>query len=174
MENTSNGGNILRDWIFPLIAAVIIAIVVNRTLFFLVEVPSGSMFPTIKEGDRLLVTKIYNPQKLNRGDIVVFKSKELNMTLVKRLIALPGDTVDIEDDGTLIINGEKKDEPYVIQKGLKSGHFEIPKNCYFFLGDNRRDSSDARYWKMPYIQGSDIIAKAQFRVYPFDRVGLIK
>lgn len=174
MEDTSSNGNIFVDWILPLIAAVVIAVIVNKTLFFLVEVPTGSMFPTIKQGDRLLVTKVYNPGNLKRGNIVVFKSEELGMTLVKRLIALPGDVVDIKDDGTVIINGQQIDEPYVIQQGYKSAHFDVPEGCYLFLGDNRRDSSDARYWEMPYIQGSAIMGKAQFVIYPLNRIGILK
>lgn len=174
MEDTSNESNIFKDWILPLLAAVVIAIVVNKTLFYMIEVPSTSMYPTIKVGDRLLVTKVYKPENLKRGNIVVFKSKELNMTLVKRLIALPGDTVDIDEQGNVFINGEKISEPYVIQKSPQSGHFEIPEGCYFFLGDNRRDSDDARYWNNPYIPGSDIMGKVQFLLYPFNRIASLR
>lgn len=167
-------GNFVKDWIFPLLIAVIISIVVNKTLFFMVEVPTTSMFPTIQQGDRLLVTKVYNPKNLSRGDSVVFNSKELNMVLVKRLIGLPGDKIEIKEDGTLFLNGVKKDEPYVKQIGVKSGYFEVPDDCYFFLGDNRRDSLDARYWKNPYISSDNIIGEARFILFPFNRITILK
>lgn len=174
MEDTSKEGSFFKDWVLPLAAAVIIAIIVNKTLFYMIEVPSTSMYPTIKVGDRLLVTKVYKPEKLKRGNIVVFKSKELGLTLVKRLVALPGETVDIDDMGDVFIDGKKLDEPYVIQKGLKAGHFKVPEGCYLFLGDNRRDSDDARYWKNPYISSNDIMGKAQFILFPFNRVTSVR
>lgn len=167
-------GNFFRDWMLPLAVAIIISIVVNRTLFFMVEVPTTSMYPTIQQGDRLLVTKIYNIGSLKKGDTVVFNSEELKIVLVKRLIGLPGDKIEIKEDGTLFINNIKQDEPYVKQPGLKAGNFEVPKECYFFLGDNRRDSLDARYWKSPYIPASSIIGKAQITLFPFNRIKLMQ
>jgi signal peptidase I len=166
--------SILKDWILPLAIAVVIAIVVNKTLFFMVEVPTTSMYPTIQKGDRLLVTKVYNPGNLKRGDIVVFNSKELNMTLVKRLIGLPGDKIEIKSDGTMYLNGTRYDEPYVKQPGAKPANFDVPKDCFVFLGDNRRDSLDARYWDNPYIPASEIMGKAQLTLFPFNRVTVLK
>lgn len=173
-------GSILKDWILPLAAAVVIAIVVNKTLFFMVEVPTTSMYPTIQQGDRLLVTKIYDMGSLKRGDIIVFNSKELNMVLVKRLIGLPGDKVEIKQDGSLYINGAKYDEPYVKQPYIKQlgditirTNFQVPENCFLFMGDNRRDSLDARYWKNPYIPKEEIQGKAQIMLYPFDRIKIL-
>lgn len=166
--------SILKDWILPLAIAVIIAVVINKTLFFMVEVPTTSMYPTIQQGDRLLVTKVYNPANLKRGDIVVFNSEELGIVLVKRLIGLPGDKIEIKEDGTLYLNGTRYDEPYVKQPSGKTADFDVPDNCYLFLGDNRRDSLDARYWKSPYIPGSEILGKAQILLFPFNRISILK
>lgn len=174
IKNNSTGVNIIKDWLLPIAAAILIAIIINKTLFFMIEVPSSSMYPTIKIGDRIAVTRIYNTNKLQRGDIIVFNSKELGIVLVKRLIGLPGDMVDIKENGELYINGKHKSEPYVIQNGGKSGTFKVPANSYFFLGDNRRDSFDAREWKNHYIPADDLVGKAQVLLFPFNRIKIVK
>lgn len=166
--------SILKDWILPLAIAVVVAIIVNKTLFFMVEVPSTSMYPTIDKGDRLLITKVYDKSSLKRGDIIVFESKELNTVLVKRLVGLPGDKIEIKEDGTFYLNGQKYDEPYVKQPGGKGGSFEVPANSFLFLGDNRRDSLDARYWQIKYIPYDAIMGKAQLTLFPFNRIGVLK
>jgi signal peptidase I len=140
----------------------------------MVEVPTTSMYPTIQVNDRLIVTKIYNKENMKRGDIIVFRSDELNTTLVKRLIGLPGDTIEIKEDGSLYLNGTRQDEPYVKQPGPKKAYFKVPDNSYLFLGDNRRDSWDAREWKMPYIPGDKIMGKAQLVLFPFNRFAILK
>lgn len=162
--------NILKDWILPLAVAVVIAIIVNKTLFFMVEVPTTSMYPTIEKGDKLVVTKVYDTGSLKRGNVIVFWSDELNTTLVKRLIGIPGDKIEIMKDGSLYINGQLYPEPYVKQPGGKDGSFSVPENCFFFLGDNRRDSLDARYWNTPYIPAGKILGKAQMILFPLNRI----
>ena len=162
------------DWIVPIAVAVVLALAINKFLIFKIYVPTSSMYPTIKPGDRIMSSRIHNVSKLNRGDIVVFYSDELGETLVKRLIGLPGDKIDIKPDGIVFINGEKYDEPYVKNKDLRSGEFEVPKDSYFFLGDNRRDSKDSRYWRNPYITKDKIMGKALFVIYPFNRIGGLK
>ncbi|MCY6485110.1 signal peptidase I [Clostridium aestuarii] len=160
-----------KEWIIPIGAAVVFAILINQFLFFQVRVPSESMYPTIKIGDRIIVTKVYNRDKLKRGDIVVFYSKELQETLIKRLIALPGDEIKIDENGQIYINGDKTEEPYVVFPEKRKGEFKVPKDYYFFLGDNRARSYDARKWNNPYIEGKDIKGKARVIVYPFNRFG---
>lgn len=78
--------NFSKDWLLPIFAAIILATLINKFVFFNITVPSGSMYPTIKIGDKITVTKVYNKSKLKRGDIIVFYSYELKMRLVKRLI----------------------------------------------------------------------------------------
>jgi signal peptidase I len=129
------------------------------------------MYPTIKIGDRITVTRVYDKSKLKRGDIVVFYSYELKDRLIKRLIGLPGDEIDIKDNGQVFINGNKIEEPYVVYKEELGKQFKVPQDKYFFLGDNRADSRDARRWNNPYIDSKDIQGKAQFVIYPFKRFG---
>ncbi|WP_373897653.1 signal peptidase I [Haloimpatiens sp. FM7315] len=166
---------IFKEWIVPIAAAVIIAIFINTFLFFFINVPTGSMYPTIKPGDKIGVTKVYNRDKLQRGDIVVFYSNELGSMLIKRLIGIPGDKVDISEDGTVYINGAKQEESYVVQDGGNTGvSFKVPEGKFLFLGDNRGNSLDARYWNNKYIDSKDIKGKAHFILLPFSRIGKLK
>lgn len=174
-ENINKTKAFIFDWIIPIAVAILVAVLINKFLLFKIKVPTGSMIPTVEENDQIFVTRVYNPSKLERGDIIVFKSKELNDEfLLKRLIGLPGDKVDIKNDGKVYINGELLDEPYVKNPSPKEGSFVVPEGKYFMLGDNRAISNDARYWKEPYIDGKDIEAKAGFRIYPFNRIGVVK
>jgi len=166
-----NYKRIFSDWVFPIVAAIIIATLIRLLLFYQIKVPSESMYPTIKIGDKIVVTRIYNKAKLKRGDLIVFKSDELKETLIKRLIGVPGDEVIIKDKGQVFINGSKIEEPYVVNMEDLDKKFKVPKNKYLFFGDNRANSNDARKWENPYIDGKDIKGKAQFVTYPFKRFG---
>ena len=116
------------------------------------RVPTVSMQPTFRKGSFISVMN----KNVMRGDIVVFKSKELKKTLVKRVLGIPGDTLQIRA-GHVIRNGKEISEKYVKYWGGKSGSFKVPKDHYFLLGDNRSDSLDSRYWENPYILKSLII-----------------
>ncbi|WP_238903717.1 MULTISPECIES: signal peptidase I [Clostridium] len=163
----------LFDWILPVVLALIATLIINKFLLFKVYIPSESMKPTLEKGDQLFVTKVYNLEKLQRGDIIVFYSNELGDTLIKRLIALPNDKVEIKE-GKVYINGDETSEEYVKNPSIYNGSFTVPEGKYFFLGDNRANSADARYWANPYIDGHEIKGKAQVRVFPFNRVGMLK
>ncbi|WP_143315999.1 signal peptidase I [Clostridium sp. HBUAS56017] len=167
--------NFFFEWIVPIIVAVAIAILIKQFLIFKVYIPSGSMIPTLNVGDHLFVTRVYNLNNIKRGDIIVFDSEELNDVLIKRLIGLPGDTVSIVN-GKVSVNGEELDESYVKPENSDQfyGEFHVPDGKYFFLGDNRRVSFDSRKWVNPYVDGKDIKAKAQLKVYPFSDFGSVK
>lgn len=156
---------------FAILAAIILATLIYKFVFFNIKVPSESMYPTIKIGDKITVTRIYNKDKLKKGDLIVFDSDELKIPLIKRLIGLPGDEVIIKNKGQVFINGSKIEEPYVVYMEDLDKKFKIPENKYLFLGDNRANSFDARRWKNPYIDGKYIKGKAQFIIYPFKRFG---
>lgn len=162
---------IFLDWIAPVLIAVILALLINKFLFFTVSIPSESMVPTIKVNDRIVVTKVYDRAKLKRGDIVVFYSKELDDVLIKRLIGLPGDKVEVKEGGQVYVNGEKIDEPYVVYPDNLEKSFAVGEDKYLFFGDNRAISNDARRWENPYIDGKDIKGKARFLIFPFRRAG---
>lgn len=161
------------EWGIPIIVAVVLALLINKFIIFKVYIPSESMVPTLNIDDRLFVTRVYNEEKFERGDILVFDSDELNEKLIKRLIGLPGDKIVIEN-GEVSVNGEKLVEDYIGNEDRFNGEYEVPEGKYFFLGDNRLWSKDSRYWIDPYIDGEDIKGKAQVKVYPFNDMGKIK
>ena len=164
----------INEWVIPTIIAVVIVLFLNRFIFILVTVPTGSMETTIMPGDRLYVNKIFNINDAKRGDILVFRSDELDARLVKRLIGLPGETVEINDRGEVFIDDEKLKEPYAKEARGSAQTFRIPDGTYFFLGDNRPISVDARYWSNPYISEDKIIGKSTFRFFPFNRIGKVE
>ncbi|ADL50888.1 signal peptidase I [Clostridium cellulovorans] len=169
----SKSKQFLLDWILPITAAIILALLINKYVFFNIKVPTSSMYPTIMEGDRLMVTKVYKPEKLEREDLVVFTIPENKDRLIKRLIGKPGDVVEIAQDGKVSVNGESLDESYVKNPGGIAGRtYTVPEDSYFVLGDNRSNSLDSRYWNQSsFVKGEDIIGKARFTIYPFNRIG---
>ena len=173
MRKKVKKSNFFSDWVVPIVIAVILAVLINKFLIFKVKIPSESMVPTLNVGDRLFVTRVYNPENLKRGDIVVFYSEEKNEDMIKRLIGLPGDEVVI-NDGRVTVNGETLEENYIGTVDNYSGEFTVPDGKYFFLGDNRYWSLDSRYWDEPYIDGSEIKGKAQIKVYPWKDFGKIE
>ncbi|GEQ23178.1 MAG: signal peptidase [Clostridium butyricum] len=166
--------NFVKDWMLVIAFAVIIALVINKFIFFVISVPSGSMYPTIKPKDKIITTRIHNVNKIKKGDILVFYSDELQETMVKRVVGLPNDLVEIKEDGSVFINGQKTDEPYVIYPDSRTGKFKVPDGEYLFLGDNRSHSFDSRSWEDPFIQEEDIKGKALFVIFPFDRVSKLE
>ena len=124
--------NFFTEWVVPILIALVLAFLINKFLIFKVKIPSESMVPTLNVGDRLFVTRIHNPEKLKRGDIVVFHSDEKNEDMIKRLIGLPGDKVVIKD-GIVTVNGETLKENYIGTADNYSGEFEVPEGKYFFL-----------------------------------------
>lgn len=165
--------NFFIEWIAPIAIAVVIALLVKKYIVFKAYIPSPSMVPTLNVEDQLFATRVYNLGNLKRGDIVVFHSEELNDTLIKRLIGLPGDDVSIVN-GKVSVNGEELDESYVKNHDEFYGEYHVPEGKYFFLGDNRPVSYDSRKWVNSFVDGKDIIAKAQIKVYPFKDFGIIK
>ncbi|MGX4601425.1 signal peptidase I [Faecalimicrobium sp. JNUCC 81] len=156
-----------------LISFMITTILLRIFIMFIVKIPSESMMPTLNVNDRLIATKVYNPEKLKRGDIVIFYSKEEDELMIKRLIGIPGDRISIEN-GVVSINDEQISENYIKEKDEFTGKYKVPRGEYFFLGDNRKKSYDSRKWRNPFIKGEDIKGKAILKVYPFKNFGVLK
>lgn len=166
---------VMKEWIIPFALEILVVLLIIKFVVFLAVVPTGSMLPTVSEGSWHITTRMYNPEKnLKRGDIVVFRSDELDENMLKRCIGLPGEKVEIKDDGSVYINGVLLDEPYVVYKSEDTASFDVPAGCYLFFGDNRSDSLDARYWKNPYIEAKKIMGKARFTVWPLKDFGILK
>ena len=169
---TSKGG-FFREWIIPIIAAIGIAILINKFLVYNVYIPSESMVPTLNVGDKLMVTRVYDTSKIKRGDIIVFYSEELSEVLIKRAVGLPGDHIIIHN-GIVNINGTDIKEDYVKNNESFDGVFDVPQNKFFFLGDNRSRSNDARRWINPFIDASNIQGRARIKFYPLKDFGILK
>lgn len=164
---------IIKEWVIPILIAFILAWLVNRYLIFKIEVPTGSMIPTINVDDKIFVKRVHNRDNFERGDILVFNSNEEDILLIKRLIGLPGDKVSLEN-GVLYINGNLVEEPYVENTQDYTNEFTVPENHLLFFGDNRGKSRDGRFWENPYIHIDEVIGEGGFRIYPFNNIGFIK
>ncbi|MDK2827510.1 MAG: signal peptidase [Clostridium butyricum] len=173
-NSKKNKRSFLKECVIDIAIIAVVALVVWRFVGYGVWITSGSMVPTLEVKDRLIVSRVYNVDNLNYGDIVLFKNDEYkNKTLIKRLIGKPGDKIEIVK-GTVFRNGEQLQEDYVKNNDKYDGNFEVPENEYFFLGDNRAESDDARYWRYPYINKDEIEAKADIRYYPIKDFGFVK
>jgi signal peptidase I len=166
------------EWVAIIAAALVVAIVIKTFLFQAFYIPSASMQPTLKPGDRVLVNKLsYDLHAIHRGDIVVFKrppSEADDPTikdLIKRVIGLPGDTIE-ERGGEVFINGQELKESY-LPPGTVTTMLplqKIPPGRYFVMGDNRTNSKDSRY--IGTIPKSLIVGRAFIRVWPLSKIRL--
>jgi signal peptidase I len=177
-KRTGKSSRAAVEWGFLIVAALVIAIVIRTFVFQAFYIPSESMVPTLKVGDRVLVNKLsYKLHDPRRGDIVVFKAPEAAATaeikdLVKRLIGLPGETIEGRD-GKIYIDGRELDEPY-LPDGVKSRTFgpeKIPPDHYFMLGDNRQYSKDSTFFGP--IARKDLIGRAFMRIWPLSHLGFL-
>jgi signal peptidase I len=180
-------------WLIELVAVVLVAVLVAFLLRTFVvatySIPSGSMEPTLKIGDRIVVNKLsYHLHGVDRSNIVVFSTPpEENCAgppvsdLVKRVIGLPGEIISL-NDGHVLINGHILPEPYLPPSarddtypgpgsaGYSLHHaFRIPAGDVYVMGDNRTESCDSRYWGP--IAKSTIVGKVDMRIWPLTRLG---
>lgn len=146
------------------------------------EVSGESMEPTLSNGDNLIVDKFtYHFQDPKRFDIIVFPFQYAEDTFyIKRIIGLPGETVQIDARGTIYIDGEILEESYgreVISPettGIAAEPVTLGEDEYFVMGDNRNNSTDSRMEIVGNIQRKNIIGKAWVRIWPFDKIGVLK
>lgn len=164
------------DWIMVIVAAAAIAFFLNTCIIANSWIPSGSMEPTIMTGDRIVGSRLSYRfgGAPKRGDVVIFDHEtgpgKQETHLVKRVIGLPGETVDIKDNH-VYIDGTQLKEPYLKEPMVSDNfQFKVPEGCYLMLGDNRNFSADARFWPNPYVPKKKLIAKVLFRYYPGIRI----
>ncbi|MCQ2498453.1 MAG: signal peptidase I [Lachnospiraceae bacterium] len=145
-----------------------------------IQVNGTSMSPTLDDKDQLLVDKIsYRFSDPDRFDIIVFPYKyEKDTYYIKRIIGLPNETVFIDSEGKIYINGELLEEGYgkeiIIDPGRAYEEIQLAEDEYFVLGDNRNNSSDSRDPNIGNIKRDQIMGRAFMRVYPFNKLGMIK
>ncbi len=161
----------LFSWIKAIAIAFILSFLVTKFVIINAKVPTPSMVNTINVGDRFIGNRFqYIFKDPERYDIVVFKYPDDNKTLfVKRVIGLPGETVEIID-GKVYINGSQEPlrDDFLPEPMAKEdyGPYEVPEGHYFMLGDNRNYSEDSRFWKNKYVNKNQILGKAIFKYYP--------
>ncbi|HWI54694.1 MAG TPA: signal peptidase I [Desulfobacteria bacterium] len=169
---SSETGYFIREVAESVIVAVLLALIIRFFLFQPFFIPSGSMEPTLKKGDRIVVSKItYRLSEPKRGDIIVFKYPvNPKRDFIKRLIGLPGETLEVKNS-QVYIDGKVLEQSF-LPKGLTYNNFgpvKIPEKQYFMMGDNRNNSEDSRFWGT--LPEENIIGRAMFVYWPFDRAG---
>lgn len=204
-KNGFNLGKEIFEWFYTILIAFVIAFLIKAFLFDFVIVEGPSMKPTLMNGDRLIITKLgYEPQQ---QDIIVldsaYKSRDEYFTslgidgsferaieyfklpkglkrryYVKRVIAMPGQTVDLID-GKVYVDGEKLDEEYytgltVAYDAMIQFPFTVSEDCIFVMGDNRPESKDSRSSSLGEVPIEAVEGKCIFRIFPFDSFGVIE
>lgn len=161
---------VLKSTVYSLIVVAACAILVAVFLMPVLRIYGTSMTPTISEGEIVIALK---GSKFDRGDIIAMYYA--NKLLVKRVIAGPGEWVDIDKDGNVFINGEYLDEPYISEKAYGECTIELPYQVpdgrYFVMGDHRATSSDSRSIMIGAVDVEQIVGRIVFRVWPFARIG---
>lgn len=162
----------LKEWLITILTAVVLVIILRTFVLDSRVVPTPSMVPTIQPWDRLFVEKITHRFKgLERGEVIVFAPPEqsyLKDDLIKRLIALPGDLVEIKE-GEVYVNGEVLTEPYIAETVQYEFPLqEVPEGKLFVLGDNRNRSYDSHEWG--YLDLDNVKGKALLTYWPLKRI----
>ncbi|OGX18780.1 MAG: signal peptidase I [Omnitrophica WOR_2 bacterium RBG_13_44_8b] len=199
MKDISGGQNIIkkksavREWTESIIIAFFLAVVIRTFVVQAFKIPTGSMRPTLLEGDLILVSKFIYGAKIpvanirlpkvrqpKRGDVIVFiYPEDKKKDFIKRLIGLPGETVEIKN-GTIYINGKPVVDSifgqifyYNFGEFQKEGYkVVVPADNYFVLGDNSGSSRDSRYWG--FVPEKNVLGKAILIYWPPNRIRIIK
>ncbi|MBQ2865471.1 MAG: signal peptidase I [Clostridia bacterium] len=166
-------------WAQALAVSLVVLIIVNIFFFRMSGVMGGSMEPTLHETDRVLL-RVIGYSEPQRGDIVVVSAPQYKQgPLVKRIIAVGGDVIDIDAvTGEVYINGELQYEPYISELIRKRGDMDypvtVPEGFVFFMGDNRNGSTDSRDSSIGMQPVSNIIGKVFFRIWPLKDFGVVR
>lgn len=170
----------IATWITEILAVVLVAYVVATFLAARTTVVGQSMAPTVEDGDSILVNKLsYVFSEPERNDVIVFlpNGNEKSHYYVKRVIGVPGDTVQIKK-GIVYVNKKPLEEVVstepIEEAELAEKPIQLGKDEYFVLGDNRNSSEDSRYANIGNIKSKYIVGKAWFRLMPFSKTGMMK
>lgn len=163
---------VLRNTIYTLITVAAIAVLVATLFLPVLRIYGSSMTPTLSDGDIVVSVK---GGEYSRGDVVAFWFN--NKILVKRVVALPGEWVDIDGDGTVSVNGKPLEEPYLTEKALGECDLELPYQVpdgrLFVMGDHRSTSQDSRSSAVGCVSEEMLVGRLVFRVWPLEGFGTI-
>lgn len=159
--------------LYALIIVAAAAVLISSLLLPVMQISGNSMDPTLCNNDIIV---LFKTKSYSTGQLCSFSWN--NRTLIKRIIAKAGDWVEMEEDGSVIVNGEKLEEDYVLEKALGECDIEfpyqVPEKSYFVLGDKRDVSIDSRSTVIGSVSEDQIIGRVFIRVYPFNKFGLIE
>ncbi|MEP6714957.1 MAG: signal peptidase I [Terriglobia bacterium] len=168
------GLSLVRDIAISVVLAIILIVFIYQP----VKVEGTSMMPGLTDQERIFINKyeyIIDNDAVRRGDLVVFHFPlDRTQSYIKRVIGVPGDTIEIAD-GIVLVNGSKLNEPYLIDEyrdHLSTPRELVPANDYFVLGDHRSSSSDSRMWG--FVGRKDIYGKAVFIYWPLEKIGRVR
>lgn len=169
-EERSWWGKLLRQ-VLVIVVAVAVSVVLQNHVVQAFYIPSGSMRPTLVEGDRVLVSKLaYSDTLPDRGDVVVFGDPQGTTFYIKRVVGLPGDVVEVDRRGRAIVNGNMLDEPYVLSSNSRPyGPVTVEEGELLVLGDNRPRSNDSRFDLGP-VPVERLVGEAEVVVWPLSHV----
>ena len=163
----------LRGTVAVLVVVAATAVLISNLLLPILRIYGSSMTPTLVNGN--IVAAVRNGT-YQRGDIIAFYYN--NKILVKRVIGMPGEWVDMDDSGNVTIDGEPLEEPYLTEKALGECDIELPyqvlEGRYFVMGDHRSVSSDSRSSQVGCVSEEQIVGKLLFRLWPLDEIGPIE
>ena len=160
----------VKSTLSALITIVAAAVIVSTMLIPVLRVTGASMTPTLRNDEYVLCSKV---SSLKQGDIIAFYYN--NRILLKRVIGVAGDIIDISEDGTVTLNGEVLDEPYISEKALGECDidmpYQVPENRLFVMGDHRSVSVDSRSTSVGCIAEENIVGKVMLRIWPMKAAG---
>jgi len=171
LKKTSLGEEI-KDWVVSILIAVVLAFFIRYFIVELYMVEGPSMRPTLANGERLVVNKfLYRFRAPERGEIIVFRyPRDPSRDFIKRVIAVPGDTVEIKE-GRVFVNGQLLNENYILEKTRGSYPLStVPEGHVFVMGDNRNNSEDSRFRDVGFVSKDMIKGKAIVVFWPLDHL----
>lgn len=156
---------VIKSAVYALVIVAAIAVLIATLILPVLQISGTSMEPTLNNGEIVVLVKTAD---LERGELCGFSYS--NKILIKRVIGLPGDIIAISDDGTVHVNGERLDEPYITDKGLGECDIEfpftVPENEYFLMGDHRATSIDSRSTVIGCVAREQIVGRIFLKVWP--------